>query len=370
MILSRSPSQSLSISQSRAGNTLSAAQKTFNRLLKQIEKKRDELAAWDAMSAEFQKCYTTHWLPLDQRRNLLQGQIVQRLDAFYDQKGFSKKEKRALSEVILRLAASIEGLQNDPELTAIYNRHSESDLASDLAEDEQQARDMLGEMLGIEIDFDFDINDPAAFMQQMQKKMFVEAEEAPPPRKKTAKQQAREAAAEAEEKNVSEVLREVYRKLASALHPDREPDPAERERKNQLMQKVNQAYDKRNLLQLLELQLELEHIDPTQLAKLGEDKLKRFNRILKEQSDELGMELIAVQSRFMMQFKCEVSPRSKPHQVLMALDVEVIGLEKNLHDMQRDFEGLTDTAAIKVFVRDVHQALDQRAALHFDDIPF
>jgi curved DNA-binding protein CbpA len=37
-------------------------------------------------------------------------------------------------------------------------------------------------------------------------------------------------------------VREVFRKLASELHPDRETDPAEHARKTELMQRVNQAY--------------------------------------------------------------------------------------------------------------------------------
>ena len=51
---------------------------------------------------------------------------------------------------------------------------------------------------------------------------------------------------------MSQSIREVYRKLAGALHPDRESDPQERERKTALMQRVNQAYAKNNLLQLLD----------------------------------------------------------------------------------------------------------------------
>ncbi len=40
-------------------------------------------------------------------------------------------------------------------------------------------------------------------------------------------------------------VREIFRKLASALHPDREADAAERERKTVLMKRVSQACQKR-----------------------------------------------------------------------------------------------------------------------------
>ena len=63
--------------------------------------------------------------------------------------------------------------------------------------------------------------------------------------------------------DASRSLRAVYRQLASALHPDREQDERERQRKTRLMQRVNVAYGKQDLLQLLTLQLEIEQIDHT-----------------------------------------------------------------------------------------------------------
>ena len=78
-------------------------------------------------------------------------------------------------------------------------------------------------------------------------------------------------------------MREVYRKLASALNPDRESDPIERERKTALMQRVNQDYARNNLLELMELQLELEHIDQDALKNISQDRLKHYNAIMKEQ---------------------------------------------------------------------------------------
>lgn len=359
----KSPARALSISAHSTEATLSPAQKSFNRLLKQLEKKRATLAAWDALLPCYQKRYTGDFLPLDKQRRALQIAIVQRLDSYHGQKGFGKKDRRALSEVVLLLLDPILQAAADPELVAIYDRHSDSDYASDRAADEQMARDMLSEITGMNIDFDFDMNDPADFLQQMQKKLLEDGApepEASPARKKTAKQLAREAAAEAEEKDVSQALREVYRKLASALHPDRETDPDERERKNRLMQQVNLAYEKHNLLKLLELQLELEHIDASQLARLGEDKLKHFNRVLKEQSRELDMEILALQSRFMINFRCEIDDGSKPDQLLYGLELDLIRLQQSLHSIQRDLDNLTDAAAIKAFVRGTQDAMAER----------
>src|SRR5690349_234103 len=78
-------------------------------------------------------------------------------------------------------------------------------------------------------------------------------------------------------------LREIYRKLASAVHPDREADAERRAEKNELMQKINRAYATNDLLTLLEAQLRLEQIDPEHVTKLSGERLKHYNKLLSEQ---------------------------------------------------------------------------------------
>ncbi len=55
--------------------------------------------------------------------------------------------------------------------------------------------------------------------------------------------------------------REVYRRLASALHPDREPDADLRARKTALMQQANQAHAAGDLQALLALQRQVGQLD-------------------------------------------------------------------------------------------------------------
>jgi Glu-tRNA(Gln) amidotransferase subunit E-like FAD-binding protein len=89
--------------------------------------------------------------------------------------------------------------------------------------------------------------------------------------------------AEQEILDADSALRLLYRKLASALQPDREPDEIERIRKTQLMPPVNAANDNKDLMTLLRLQLEIEQIHPEAIAAMADDKLRSYNRVLKEQ---------------------------------------------------------------------------------------
>lgn len=65
---------------------------------------------------------------------------------------------------------------------------------------------------------------------------------------KTLKQIAAEAQEQVDKAQLSLSIRELYRKLASALHLDRESDLQERKWKTALMQRANHAYSKNNLL--------------------------------------------------------------------------------------------------------------------------
>jgi hypothetical protein len=61
-------------------------------------------------------------------------------------------------------------------------------------------------------------------------------------KKKSAKTIVRETLRDEAAQGGTQAVREVFRKLVSELHPDRETDPAEHARDTELMQRVNQAY--------------------------------------------------------------------------------------------------------------------------------
>ncbi|WP_341773970.1 J domain-containing protein [Burkholderia seminalis] len=167
---------------------------------------------------------------------------------------------------------------------------------------------MIEAVFGVDLGDDLDLKSPEDLLKRAEAHLQnaqaewntknAEREARREKRKKSARQQAAEARAQETRTQISLSIREVYRKLASALHPDRETDPIERERKTQLMQRVNEAYQKHNLLQLLELQLELEHIDQRALDNMSDERLKHYNTILKEQVRELDQEIAHVEMPF------------------------------------------------------------------------
>jgi hypothetical protein len=228
---------------------------------------------------------------------------------------------------------------------------------------------MAEELLGTPLDALHGAQTPddvmAALMQEMQRREAeaqARAGAQPPraPRKRSAKAQAREAAQQARQQaqaeGATQSVREVYRRLASALHPDREPDAAERARKTALMQRVNQAYEQGDLLQLLELQMAAEQIDPTRLAGVSDDKLQHYLHVLKEQSRGLELELQALLQPLLAKLPLYHPGSLTPEVVLARLKMDARDLRQACDELEDDLKDFQDLRALKAWIKEHRKA--------------
>ncbi|WP_321792766.1 molecular chaperone DnaJ [Burkholderia pyrrocinia] len=357
--------------------SLSKAQKTFNTLVKQIEKRRERLGAWEAVMPVFQKKFVDGLLPLEQVSTALRISMLHRLDDAFLQKGLSKAEQRTLSGLIADMARDLLDLNDDPQLKVIYNRHGASDYDSNAAADLQQVKTEPGSMPGVEPADDLDTLSPDELIERVQSELDEqfkrdmadhEAREAQrAKRKKSPRQSAAQARRETQQAESSRSVREVYRKLASALHPDRESDPREQERKTVLMQRVNQAYAKGHLLQLLELQLEIEQIDRRSIDGLGEDRLTRYNGILEDQLRELDQEILNVETGFRRTYGIAPSVKLAPDTVMRMLTRDIAGIQRSNHDLNVALREFDDLDNVRDWLKDVKR---RQASSRFDDDSF
>jgi hypothetical protein len=356
---------------------LSKGQKTFNHQIQQIEKLRDRLAAWDAVTISYQEKYTGELLPLIAAATDLQVKLVHSLDRAATQKGMTRTERRTLGELIVDLAGQLLDQRDDAELKVIYNKHSRCDYDSEAAAEAQGMKDIIEDVFGVDLGDDANLDSPDDIMQRAQAQFEKQQarfeaeqqarEERRASRKKSPRQLEKEARAEADAKQINQSIREIYRKLASALHPDRELDPQERVRKTALMQRINQAYDKQNLLQLLELQLELEHIDRNAIGRLDEERLRHYNVILKKQIAELEHEAMRVESMFCSQFGIAPFAVVKPETVMRDLAGEIVQMRHANREMERDLLALEEVKGIKALVKKIRR---RPPVDDFGDCPF
>lgn len=359
----------------KSNTPLSKEQKLFNRLTQNITKQRELLLEWQNTLPLFGKKRQETLLPLMENYNQQRVLLIKLFDRAYGQKNFTKTDKSKLAGLIEEISAELLTQMDDPEIKAIHDRYSEVDFDELAAEEQQIMKSMMEKMLDMNLDDDINFRSPDEMMrkihEQLQKKIEEDAHQQasnpPPQRKKSAKTLAKEAREKQEAENVSQSLREVYRKLASALHPDKEQDRQERKRKTLLMQRVNVAYDAKDLLTLLSLQLEAEQITPDNISTLSESRLKHFNQLLKEQLVDLETEIEAMTIGFIMRFQLDPHQSYTPKSALAKIDYEISEVKAKLRSIQQDIAEFQQIKNLKAWLKNYrasrHSELDE-----FDDL--
>jgi hypothetical protein len=291
------------------GKRFTKAQQLFNRLSKRIQKLEKELAAFRRAADEVRRRVQAEYRPLQQRHDAVRAELVGVLDAAYRQeKQLSTLERTKIRELLASAFGDLPG-RGYPKLQAVLDQYAPEEKApaatATAAAHDRANTDLMRQMLelqyGIRFDPTVDISTPERFQQYANQLLEAQharqqaeaaaAEARRATRKKSAKQLAAEARKAAEEKATTQSVRALYRDLVKALHPDLEPDEAEKIRKTALLQRVTAAYENNELLTLLRLQLELQRLDPAHLETLADAQLTPYNKLLRDQVSELEQTL-------------------------------------------------------------------------------
>ena len=286
----------------------------FAQLLADIEAARTRLAEWQALAERLGVQYARDVAPLHEAYDALRAELVERLDALASGgERLSHPERMRLHGLIAQLAGELEETENATRRAAMQRLRAyyapdaseASEGRSADVEPDHRARpsdDEAGAKAGADTPPD---DDPATLADRAEAQARAAAEQAEAARaahRARRQRQARERVAQAEARDTAVPLREVYRRLASQLHPDREPDPAERERKTGLMQRVNRAYEAGQLLELLEIQQALATAESKRLALMNDEAVARYNRLLESQLADLQSQWRAEQQRLATAF--------------------------------------------------------------------
>jgi hypothetical protein len=227
------------------------------------------------------------------------------IDELLSQRGQSRRlsrlERAKLRDILMTLLDAVLSQSDDEALAVLREKHTRHSAKEDQRLEMELAESLLTDVLGLEVDDNHGASSVEELLDHAHRKAQqrarfhrVDEHESGRRAKRTEAEDAVRAKREQAAKEVNQSLRDVFRKLVSALHPDREPDSTERVRKNQLMQRVNQAYEANDLLTLLGLQLEIEQIDATHLSSTSAERLAHYNQILREQLTRLEAELESI----------------------------------------------------------------------------
>ncbi len=359
-----------------AERPLTPAQRKFNQLVRKIESVRAELLAWQEQAPLFAQGHDQRMRPLQGEFAACHEAMVRRLDALLADPGWTQAQRSTMRQILCDVAGLlIEDERTDAtlaaEIKALYDKHADTDFDTENRESVAAMKGLFESMTGVGLGDDTleTEEDLYARTEERLRAKVREQNQGQAPakaRRPSAAERRREAQAE----QATQSVREVYRKLASALHPDRADGDADRIARTALMQRVNQAYGARDLLALFALQLEIEQVDVEHLARATAARTQHYNRVLADQLAELQAEVQARQTAFCMDFEIDPFLHLNPHKFGALLDHEVSDMRAMIVDAKRDLRQLDDPASAKRWLarmRRHQQALD--ADLPFD-MPF
>lgn len=261
----------------------------FHKSVQQLATARAALAAWHEQLPGFAQAHAREVLPVLQQWHAARRAWAFALAAQARDGGFTTSETKALRRLVREVAldvidhaplpAATADAEADAEAEALFDSHGDFSHAALRAARAQAQHAEQG---------------PTAAPREAAAADLPDKK----PRPKGAAQQRREAEAQQATRSV----REVFRQLASALHPDRETDPAQRDVKNVLMQRANRAHADGDLPALLALQAETGPVDAARMAALGSQRLKVYNQALREQLEALALEAERCRAEWCWQF--------------------------------------------------------------------
>jgi hypothetical protein len=357
------PALSTLMVQASAKAKLTPAQQRFNDLLARIELLSGHIQRLESWSDRHRYAHIQALREWVQQARVHRKSLLLFVHERLQTTDFTDRQQRMarglVRGLIDQLAASA-----DPQVQALSDLYvSEEDTqeaAEEQAEAARQLRERIEEALGQPLNKPSQYQTPEEMMQagMRQWQQQQEANEA----KKNAKRTARKAEKQAKKKNAAaekgdvpaamlreldakSAIRTIFRQLASALHPDREPDEQERLRKTGLMSEVNAAYEKNDLTTLLRLQMQVTQGSPQSTAGMADDKLMAMSVLLKEQVSALEDDLDQLQSRLSRELCVPV--RADADEAVLAQSLQRLqadqrhiaeSLESDLRRIQNDAE--------------------------------
>lgn len=331
----------------------SSAARAFNLQLARIDKLKAQLDALDALG-QSHRVELHRWVaPLQQRLRQRTREMALWLAECLQGKTLSRLQHDTATEALCRLAQRL-AEEGDKTMAALHDQHSRHTLA----QKKQAAADALRAKLEAVLGEPLAETDPDAPMEELLRAGMArwrEAQDAAQARrrdKKNARKARQKPGAEQEQAQAQQAdadtqLRTLFRQLASALHPDREPDAQERLRKTALMSEANAAYGRKDLVTLMQIQLRAELADPAAVSRLADDKLAALTLLLKQQVAELERERAARQERLAAEFDLPPGAVTNPNTLKHNLLAQVEALERDVAQLERDLEQVQEPAGLK-----------------------
>ncbi|MFY8179641.1 MAG: hypothetical protein ACOVKR_09525 [Limnohabitans sp.] len=349
---------------------LTPAQKRFNGLLGRVSQLSESIDTLEALSTQHRSSHLRAMGDLQQQEDAARKSLLLYLDSCMHQSELTATHRRSATQIILGLCEAL-AHKNDAQVQTVFNHHHSEEDAQALAEEAragaEHAKAVFEDLFGKPLPGADGLHTAEAVFEaglrhyREQQQRLEDKRQAKKAKKKPAARQLKDAQ---QKMDANTALRTVYRQLASALHPDREPDEAERLRKTALMSDVNAAYDRKNLSELLQLQLQLAQIDSAALSRMADDKLNAMCLLLKEQVEALEEDEAQAQFEIRHYLGVNALDHISPESLARALAIQLRDKAHEVDTLERDLRRIQNEAELKRWLKEQAQlAKEARAEL-------
>lgn len=336
---------------------LSAAAKAFNLQLARIDKLKRQLDELDVLAQAHRLALHDNVAPLQKRQAQAMREMALFLDQHMGNKVLSAVQRETARQILCHLAQALaEG--GDDDMAELHDRHHPKGLAEMARERADDMRAQLEELLGEPLDAALGEHGQGAsaeellhagverLRQSLEDEMAHRRERAEK-RKAKKKPSAAQAAAKAQIDDAETSLRKLFRQLASALHPDRETDEQLKLAKSALMSEANAAYERRDLVALMQIEQRAALSDPLAASRMTDDKLAALTRLLKQQVADLERERSERSQQLALEFDLPPHFGLTPRELRMVLQTQILELESALGHMDQDLKRVQTDAGLK-----------------------
>lgn len=285
--------QALNIEPSTPANT--PAQRRFNKLIARIKNLTNHL---QTIEDRLQRLHPTHQQGMHTlRQQTMQAEkaLARQLHQHLQVKGLSPNQKKWVRGIVENLLLQYPPQSqptDDAAWQALFNLYHPAEKLAIWEQEDREEIETLRKDIEAMLGQPIEGLEQAESVEDMMAILMSQTRDSEPTEKlRNKKVSAKQQRLAQQQVDAQATLKQIYRQLASALHPDRETDDAARAHKTTLMSEANAAYERRDLSTLLRLQLQVVQVAPESLARMTDEKLSNMNQLLQEQVSTLEHEL-------------------------------------------------------------------------------
>lgn len=378
---------------------LSPQQKKFNRLIEKVEQLKVLLSEWEHAQNDLQKRASIDLFPKYAQLHQIMFKQLEMLWKHKLETKWTKTQALRLDGLIESVASQLitvdtlseEQFESVEKILSSYEISEDEFFKVDIKEqqleemniedqeeltteqlDEITKRafiEMMASELGVDsdyFDFEFNLHDHDDFMEKLHEKMKKDLEqeflqqlnkrerddyERKVKREKDKQKKLAEKRALAKQK-ANQSFKSIYFKITSLIHPDREQNEEKKIEKTEILQRVNQAYENKDLFALLKYQIEFT-ANLEENNNLAKEQLELYNINLDEQAEELQSKIDDIIYSFDWRGHMDMhsSRRIKVKDLYKKFDKDVLIIKKNLEQAELNLEIFSDTAELKSLLR-------------------